>query len=347
MTLFKISDNQLTRVEPTTFKAERILERKNLQKMFRENIDAIVPNVMVLSEEYGNWEGSRRRIDLLCIDKTAGLIVVELKRTEDGGYMELQAIRYASMISTMSFNAAVHAHRDYLEQQEIDEDAEERILKFLEWDEPQDDFGEKVSIVLVSSDFSQELMSSVIWLSDHNDVNIRCVALRPYTHNEELFIDIEQRFPLPEASDYQFRNLEKKREERQVREQNRDTTRFDLQIRENEFTNLPKRKLIYKVVKEAITQGAAPRDIIDIKKAWIVLQGEHNEDSFILHANERDEASAGSEVRRFYTGDDELFHHGGKTYAFTKMWGQSTKSTVDGILERFEMIDVKYSETPE
>lgn len=346
MTLFKIAANQLKKVERTTFQAERILERENLQQMFRVYISAIVPNAMVLSEEYANWEGSRRRIDLLCIDKNARLLVVELKRTEDGGHMELQAIRYASMISTMSFNAAVQAHRDYLDRQKIEGDAEEIILKFLEWDEPQDDFGEEVSIVLVSGDFSQELMSSVIWLS-HHDIDIRCVALRPYTHNGELLIDIEQRFPLPEASDYQIRIREKERQERQAREQNRDFTRFDLQIGEDKLSNLPKRQLIYNIVKEAIGRGAAPRDVMELNKAWIILLGEHDEDSFVAHADDREQGSSLSEVGRFYTGDDELFYHGGKTYAFTKMWGSSTRSKADEIIERYEMNNVHYSETSE
>jgi hypothetical protein len=46
-----------------------------------------------------DWEDSSRSIDLLCIDKQANLVVIELKRTEDGGHMELQAIRYAAMVS--------------------------------------------------------------------------------------------------------------------------------------------------------------------------------------------------------------------------------------------------------
>jgi len=33
-------------------------------------------------------------------------VVIELKRTNDGGHMELQAIRYASMVSAMTFERA-------------------------------------------------------------------------------------------------------------------------------------------------------------------------------------------------------------------------------------------------
>ena len=47
---------------------------------------------MVIAEEFGDWGASRRQIDLLCIDKEANLVVIELSRTEDGGFMALQAI---------------------------------------------------------------------------------------------------------------------------------------------------------------------------------------------------------------------------------------------------------------
>ena len=45
---------------------------------------------MVIEEEFGDWEDSLRRIDLLCLNRKAQLVVLELKRTEDGGHMELK-----------------------------------------------------------------------------------------------------------------------------------------------------------------------------------------------------------------------------------------------------------------
>ncbi len=61
-------------------------------------------------------EDSRRRIDLLGLDKEANLVIIELKRTEDGGHMELQAIRYAAMVSTLTFEKIVEIYGDYLEK---------------------------------------------------------------------------------------------------------------------------------------------------------------------------------------------------------------------------------------
>lgn len=46
--------------------------------------------------------------------KAANLVVIELKRTEEGGRMELQAIRYAAMVSTMTFDQAANIFEQYL-----------------------------------------------------------------------------------------------------------------------------------------------------------------------------------------------------------------------------------------
>jgi hypothetical protein len=59
----------------------------------------------------------------LGLDKDANLVVIELKRTDDGGHMELQSIRYAAMVSQMTFDQAVEAYTTYLQGQRREEDA--------------------------------------------------------------------------------------------------------------------------------------------------------------------------------------------------------------------------------
>ena len=120
MAIYRVVGDNIQPVGKTTFQTEHILERQGLQKMFRESIEILVPNAMVLAEEFGDWEDSLRRIDLLCLDRDARLIVVELKRTEDGGHMELQAVRYAAMVSHMTFAAAVRAHIAFLKTKNIE-----------------------------------------------------------------------------------------------------------------------------------------------------------------------------------------------------------------------------------
>ena len=339
MAIYRISDGDALPVEETTFRDQGILERRDLQRIFRNSIQILVPDALVLAEEYGDWEDSRRRVDLLCLDRSGRLLVVELKRTEDGGHMDLQAVRYASMVSHMTFASAVRAHQAFLDENGIEGDAGQRMLEHLGWDEPQEDeFASEVAIILASAEFSKELTTAVMWLSEH-DIDIRCIKLKPYRLGEEVLVDVVQIVPLPEADDYRVRVREKEREERRSRIQSRDLTRYRLIIGDRVHERLPKRRLAFLVIREAVNRGAEPLEVYPGGN-WLIVSG-HRDEENLLEA-ERDDASSKSEAGRFFTKDDELFRAGGKTYAVTKMWGQQTLREVDRIVDRFGMDDVTY-----
>lgn len=217
MAIYEIATDGIRPLPTITFEQARLRERSDLQRLLRERIDVVAPDTMVLAEEYGNWEDCRRRIDLLALDKNANLVVVELKRTEDGGHMELQAIRYAAMIAGMTFAEAVDAHAAYLQRLGRDSDAQPAILEFLEWDEPdEENFAQEVRIVLVSADFSKELTTAVMWLNER-DLDIRCVRITPHNYSGRVLADVQQIIPLPEAEDYQVRRRAKAEMERTAR----------------------------------------------------------------------------------------------------------------------------------
>src|SRR4051812_34523969 len=101
MPLFEMTLDSLEQVPSSTFAAEQVLERADLQRLLRARIDAVMDGVLIVSEEFGAFVGARRRVDLLGVDHSGQLVVFELKRTEDGGHLELQALRYAAMVSVM------------------------------------------------------------------------------------------------------------------------------------------------------------------------------------------------------------------------------------------------------
>ena len=85
--------DELAPVPSSTFAIENVLERADLQRLLRARIDAIADDVLIVSEKFGAFTDARRRIDLLGIDREGRLVVFELKRTADGGHLELQALR--------------------------------------------------------------------------------------------------------------------------------------------------------------------------------------------------------------------------------------------------------------
>lgn len=226
MAIYSLNGNILKKVETTTFNTEGILERQHLQAAIKHQIDVIAPNCLVISEEFSEWSGSQRRIDLLAVDKEGNLVVIELKRTETGEHMELQALRYAAMVSTLTFSRATEIYQKYLQSIGSVDVAENMLLDFLGWEEPQEDnFALDVRIILVSADFSKELTTSVMWLNER-DIDIRCVRLIPYKHQDQILVDVQQIIPLPEVESYQVKIKQQSEERREARKSSKDYTRY-------------------------------------------------------------------------------------------------------------------------
>ena len=214
MTLYHITPEKLERVERTTFSNESILERQDLQRLLRQDISPIGDDLMVLAEEFGEWEDSHRRVDLLCLSRSRQLVVVEIKRTEGGGHMELQAVRYAAMVSNMTLDQAIAAYSRNSGQD--GESAASEILGFLDGDsEDEAELSGEVRIVLVSADFSTEITTAVLWLN-RQGLDITCIRLRPYRLEEQILIDATQIIPLPETADYEVKRRTQEKEQKKA-----------------------------------------------------------------------------------------------------------------------------------
>ena len=71
------------------------------------------------------------------------MVVIELKKTETGGYSDLQAIRYAAMVANMTLEQTIEAHKAYLNKRCIEDDAQKRIQQQLEITETGEIYSEK------------------------------------------------------------------------------------------------------------------------------------------------------------------------------------------------------------
>ena len=221
MPLYRWNPDSLEPVTPTNFEAEQLREREDLQRLLRDQPEVLEEGLFVVDEEFGNWEESNRRIDLLCLDSSGSLVVVELKTTSTGDHSELQAIRYAAMVSTMTLDQVINAHRAYLTKRGRDEDARLAILSHLEAaDEADAEIQtQRPRILIASAGFSAELTTSVLWLRDA-DIDIRCVRLQLFRNVGQLLLDASQTIPLPEASDYLVRVRDREEGERKRQSSN-------------------------------------------------------------------------------------------------------------------------------
>lgn len=244
MALYLFDGIDFSEILKTSFTKEAFYERQHIQSALAKKIEVILDDVIIISEEFSEWVDSQRRIDLLAIDKEANLVVIELKRTDTGEHMELQAIRYAAMVSTLTFKRTVEIYQSYLSSKGfVDEIAEHKILDFLGWDEPKQDFAIKTKIVLVSNNFSKEFTTSVMWLNNNYGMDIKCLRLLTYKHENETLIDVQQIIPLPEAESYQIKIRQQSEEREVVRDSYKDYTQYNF-----EGVNYSKRRLVFAVV---------------------------------------------------------------------------------------------------
>jgi hypothetical protein len=337
--IYELGDDEIHVVPTTSFGMEGIGERADLQRVIRDRIEVLLEGALVITEEFGTWDDSRRRIDLLVIDRDANLVVVELKRG-DGALSELQAIRYAAMVSTMTFEQAVAAHQAYLDARGSEEDARQRILDFLSWDDPiEDDFGQSVRILLAATTFPKELTTAVLWLND-NGLDIRCVRIQPYRLNDRILLDVQQLVPLPEATEYQVRARAKRQIEKQERSSGRDFTKFDVAVDGVWERRLAKRQAILRVVRGLSERGVSPEQISEVLDwrsphvLWRSVAGEVDREEFIARATEAaDTTGLSYDPRRWFHDDDELIVFDGRSWAMTKMWGPRTEAAMHSLLD--------------
>ena len=203
MAIYKmVGDKERLEVVPeTTLGEENVREVEDLQRLLLKHSEVLEPGLLIIRVEFSEWNDSRRRIDLLALDKKARLVVVELKRGQTGEHSELQAIRYAAMVANLTFDKVVDTYQAYFGVSE--DEARSQIHSHLEIDEGQEAviYTERPRIILACEDFGKELTTSVLWLNSC-ELDIKCIRLKPYRVGEEVLIETSQIIPLPEAHDY-------------------------------------------------------------------------------------------------------------------------------------------------
>ncbi len=346
MALYEVSGSKLVKQAPAQFAGLKLYERADLQRLLRDDISVLDDDLLVLSEEFGHWQDARRRIDLLAIDRGARLVVIELKRTDDGGHMELQSIRYAAMVSTMSFKdvlAAFEAHRTKQPGTDPDVEPADELRAFLDATDLDDDpeISSDVRIILVSADFGVEITTSVIWLNKFEGMDIRCVRLRPYDLDGKVFLDIQQVLPLPEAADYQVKVRRKEAAQERARTDGKDYTRYSIVVDGSVGPDLNKRSTIMEMVKALAAKGIAPSRI----KAAMPPSRMRSVDAEL---SDLDAIAAAFksvvpnfDARRWNL--DEALHEDGKTYIVSTQWGlRNTEPVLNRLVEAFPKSGVTF-----
>ena len=215
MPLYQMKNERFDRVRKTSFEAEGKREREDLQRLLRNQPEVLEEGLLIIGEEFGDWAETNRRIDLLALDEAGRLVVIELKRSDLGDLIESQAIRYAALVANMTLEQAIAGYSEYLKKQGKTDDPDAVVRQHCSKEDGEARIdSSSPRIILVSSSFSKELTTSVLWLNE-TGLDIKCVRLDPYNWQGYLLVESSQVIPVPEADDYIVRLRNREQEVKQ------------------------------------------------------------------------------------------------------------------------------------
>lgn len=228
--MFKIdrTRNKVSPLQKRTMSELGFRERENLQQWIVANADMLGEDLLIIQEEFDGWDKTSERLDLLAVDKKKNLVVIENKRDNSGRDVIWQSLKYAAYCSTLKTADIVEIYQRRLTSKNSTANAKDLIAEFL----GEDDFetielndGKSQRIILVAGEFPIEVTATCLWLREHQ-IDLKCVRVVPYGSGDDLFLNVDQIIPPPEAEEYMVKMSSKNVEEKAIKAQQGSRHKF-------------------------------------------------------------------------------------------------------------------------
>lgn len=193
-------------------------ERAHLQEWLANEPKALGEELLIIQKEFDGFDDTSERLDLLALDKDANLLIIENKLDDSGRDVVWQALKYASYCSTLKKNQVVEIFQSYLDKCCNGGDAQSLICDFLnvpDLSEVVINSGNQQRLIFVAAKFRKEVTSTVLWLLSYK-IRLQCFKVIPYQMGDELFLQVEQIIPTPEAAEFMIGINEKEAAEKTV-----------------------------------------------------------------------------------------------------------------------------------
>ena len=232
--MFKINAiaNRIQPLETRRFSELGFSERKHLQEWLANHPQALTQDdgdeLLIIQKEFDGFDDTRERLDLLAIDKQGNLVIIENKLDDSGRDVVWQALKYASYCANLKKQQVVEIFQRYLDEQarqegKESENAQSLLLEFLGAEDLQSvqiNTLKSQRLILVAAKYRKEVTNTVLWLSQFG-IDCRCFKVTLYQTGDELFLNVEQIIPTPEATDFMIGMIAKEDEEKSASNEQR------------------------------------------------------------------------------------------------------------------------------
>ncbi|MDQ3152975.1 MAG: DUF5655 domain-containing protein [Actinomycetota bacterium] len=230
--VFTVSGATATAAEPIGLAAAGFKERQHLQEWVIAHPQVLGPDVKIVAFEFGRWAArsgalERDRLDVLALDSAGQLIVVELKRDKAPDTAEMQALKYAALVSRFTRDHLVKVHAEYLTRRRgemVDPETAEAELE--EWLEEGAEIIEESlrlpRLVLMATGFPKTVTATVVFLHQQLGLDVRLLAFHAYRTTNEVLLTVSQHYPPPGVEEFvlspEVNEARQQRTEKQTRQ---------------------------------------------------------------------------------------------------------------------------------
>ena len=213
--------NSLHSLQEVSFSSLGYTERYHLQEWLAKNPQALTRDnddeLLIIKKEFAGFDDTKERLDLLAIDKQRNLVIIENKLDDSGRDVVWQALKYAGYCANLRKDQILDIFQLYLDKYEPEETrpAAEVMAEFLECeslDEVQINLSRTQRVMMVAASFRKEVTNTALWLMQFG-LRVQCFKVKPYKFNDDVFVDIRQVIPTPEAESYMIGMAQKEAEE--------------------------------------------------------------------------------------------------------------------------------------
>lgn len=205
-------------------------ERDDLQEWVIEEPQILGEDLLIITSEYAGFKGTLDRLDILALDTSGNVVVIELKRDRADSTTDLQALKYASFCSTLTAEDIQREYRSFHNRRTDEgltpETVGKAFIAFLDGDEAptvaEDGWAEfeldnRPRVMLAAGDFGTEITSPVLWLREEYGLDISCVRINAYDWDGEYLVQGQRIIPVPETEQYMTRRREKQEQQQSTR----------------------------------------------------------------------------------------------------------------------------------
>lgn len=213
--------NLLEEITETTFYESNLKERQHIEEWLRKNPEIMGEELLIIGHEYDDFENNER-IDLLAIDKEGNIVVIEVKRDNSGISVDFQALKYVSYMSRRTLKEIIEIYSKYIDDNSLQLDPIQEIMEFLNVDDESllnDMINNTQRIIIIGKEFDKRVLSVCAWLYE-NGINVKCISIKPYKYNEEIFIDTNQIIP-PEKIEEYYINKKSRTSNQEIKSDNK------------------------------------------------------------------------------------------------------------------------------